>query len=128
MFVFTDSGRVYACGSNAEGQLGVEDEGEKSEVPIRVDLPQHTYLMLACGVDHCMALAQDGKVYVWGGGSEGQLGLGPDLSETSTPIKLPLNESVVCISCGYYHSALVTSKCGLQHIHFYVQHKYDIVG
>ena len=104
---------MYSFGANGESQLGVEDVGDKSDVPLRIkDLPETHYKMLSCGVDHCMALTQDGDVYSWGGGSEGQLGLGPDMMDTETPIKVPVNESVVYISCGYYHSAFIT---GVRH-------------
>ena len=53
-------------------------------------------------------LTEDGDVYVWGGGSEGQLGFGASETEVPKPTKLDLEEKVVCISCGYYHTSLVT--------------------
>ena len=49
----------------------------------------------------------DGDVYVWGGNGEGQLGIG-DEDQAHEPRKLQLNERAVCISCGYYHTAIVT--------------------
>ena len=49
-------------------------------------------------------------MYVWGGGSEGQLGLGASETEVPKPTQLDLDEKIVCISCGYYHTALVTGK------------------
>ena len=45
---------------------------------------------------------------MWGGGSEGQLGLGASETEVPKPTKLDLEEKIVCLSCGYYHTALVT--------------------
>lgn len=46
-------------------------------------------------------------MYVWGGGSEGQLGL-EDKTECPDPVQLDMDEPVTCISCGYYHTAIVT--------------------
>ena len=52
-------------------------------------------------------IPESGDVYVWGSGSEGQLGLG-DQTESPTATKLPLDEPAICIACGYYHTAVVT--------------------
>lgn len=54
--------------------------------------------------------SEDGEVYVWGGGSEGQLGLGDEM-ECPQPQLLDIEGKVTCLSCGYYHTALVTGKC-----------------
>ena len=52
-------------------------------------------------------LTESGDVYVWGGGSEGQLGL-EGKTESPEPEILPLDEPIICIASGYYHTALVT--------------------
>jgi len=51
---------------------------------------------------------EGGQVYVWGSGSEGQLGLSDTQLEAYTPVQLEMDETVVSLSCGYYHTALVT--------------------
>ena len=40
---------------------------------------------LSCGVEHSLVLGHNGDVYLWGGGSEGQLGMGPNVTELLTP-------------------------------------------
>jgi len=46
-----------------------------------------------------------------GSNKENQLGLGDDAEETvCVPTRLPFHETVTNISCGYYHSALVTAE------------------
>ena len=57
-----------------------------------------------------MLISEDGDVYMWGGGSEGQLGLGASETEVPKPTKLDLDEKIECLSCGYYHTALVTGQ------------------
>lgn len=46
---------------------------------------------------------------MWGGGSEGQLGLG-DIWDKSTPTLLSTDNKVISVACGYYHTAFVTGK------------------
>ena len=49
-------------------------------------------------------------MYIWGGGSEGQIGLGADEKEMPSPRRLPLDDKALSVACGYYHSAVVTGK------------------
>ncbi|XP_076467036.1 X-linked retinitis pigmentosa GTPase regulator-like isoform X2 [Babylonia areolata] len=108
--IATESGNIYTFGANGEGQLGVEGVAD-SNMPKHLDtLPVTPWKMLAAGCDHSMALTDDGRVFVWGGSSEGQLGLGEDESEVPVPKELDVGQPVTCIACGYYHSALVTEN------------------
>ena len=64
---------------------------------------------------HSIALTKSGSIYVWGSNKEGQLGLGDEAEEISyTPesyVQLNLeNDTIKDISCGYYHTAIVTSS------------------
>ncbi|XP_064594813.1 X-linked retinitis pigmentosa GTPase regulator-like [Liolophura sinensis] len=105
--VATESGLLYSFGANSEHQLGVDDVPGTND-PKRIDTLEPTkYKMLAAGADHSMALTAEGRVLVWGSGSEGQLGLGAE-TECPKPKWLLFDKRVVCIACGYYHSALVT--------------------
>lgn len=57
--------------------------------------------------------SEDGDVYTWGLNSEGQIGFGEDEEECSTPQLLKFDDEVISISCGYYHTAVVTRKIAL---------------
>jgi len=57
--------------------------------------------------------AESGEVYIWGSGSEGQLGLGTDNIKQIQPVILPMDDRVVQVVCGYYHTMLVTGLCKL---------------
>ena len=61
--------------------------------------------------------AEDGRVFVWGGSGEGQLGLGEE-AEVPEPKELDVGQRVTCIACGYYHSALVTGEWLKSWFHF----------
>jgi len=76
-------------------------------------LGTNVIVQIACGVEHSIALTNDGELYAWGSNKEGQLGLG---SHTLTEIK-PKRISALAavpiafIACGGYHT-IVISKSG----------------
>lgn len=114
------SRRMFAFGSNAEGQLGVGRTPDYTDKPIEiVPAIKEEVSQLSAGSAHSMALGKDsGKIYVWGSNTEGQLGLGTDGEETVfSPAILDLSvlSRVKQLSCGYYHSAFVTSE-GFLHV------------
>lgn len=55
-----------------------------------------------------LPFAEDGRLFVWGGNEDGKLGLGEDLQNASMPEQLQFDHPVVCVACGYYHTAVVT--------------------
>lgn len=54
-------------------------------------------------------ILEDGQLFVWGDNSEGQIGLASEAS-VSVPCEVNIGKPVSSVSCGYYHSALVTGK------------------
>jgi alpha-tubulin suppressor-like RCC1 family protein len=74
-------GNVYCWGAGTRGQNGKATTGIGSNIrnqPALVDFLGVTIgaVDLALGSQHSLAVAEDGKVYVWGDGSLGQLGDG----------------------------------------------------
>ncbi|TSY13811.1 X-linked retinitis pigmentosa GTPase regulator [Bagarius yarrelli] len=111
--VYTSCGNLYAAGGNNEGQLGLGDYVERTSFQLVEFFTKHGPVkMLAAGSNTSAAITQDGKLYVWGDNSEGQIGLGEE-EGTSTPRKLDIGKQVTWISCGYYHSAFVTEDGAL---------------
>ena len=67
---------VLSWGSNTAGQLGLGDYLTRV-MPAPVDaLAQTTVLALVCGSRTTLALDKEGRVFSWGKGEDGQLGLG----------------------------------------------------
>uniref|UniRef100_A0A8C4RGV0 X-linked retinitis pigmentosa GTPase regulator n=1 Tax=Erpetoichthys calabaricus TaxID=27687 RepID=A0A8C4RGV0_ERPCA len=107
--VCTEQCKIYACGGNNEGQLGLGDAEERDSFhQIKFFTGKLKIKQLAAGSNISAALTDDGKLYMWGDNSEGQIGLGNE-SGAYVPQKLDINKKVTWVSCGYYHSAFVTA-------------------
>lgn len=52
---------------------------------------------------------------MWGDNSEGQIGLGNE-ANACVPHQVDVGKPVFWISCGYYHSALITCKCKITYV------------
>uniref|UniRef100_A0A3B4GW56 X-linked retinitis pigmentosa GTPase regulator-like n=1 Tax=Pundamilia nyererei TaxID=303518 RepID=A0A3B4GW56_9CICH len=120
--ICTAQGKVYASGGNSEGQLGLGDCDERTSFK-RLDFfdSQGPIKMLAAGSNTSAALTASGKLFMWGDNTEGQIGLGKE-SQVSSPQEVSVGRPISWVSCGYYHSALVTANktscqvaCGENH-------------
>ncbi|KAM4819304.1 X-linked retinitis pigmentosa GTPase regulator [Thomomys bottae] len=106
--VSTEKGSVYATGGNSEGQLGLGDTEERNTFhQISFFTTQHQIKQLSAGSNTSAALTEDGKLFMWGDNSEGQLGL-KNISNVCVPHQVTIGKPIKWISCGYYHSAFIT--------------------
>ncbi|KAK1345740.1 hypothetical protein QTO34_008204 [Cnephaeus nilssonii] len=106
-------GTVHASGDNRRGQLGRRGapRGDRPE-PIKALETLHVGFV-SCGKEHSLAICHQGRVFAWGAGSEGQLGIEEFKEIIFTPKKIKtLNGiKIIQVSCGDYHS-LALSKDG----------------
>merc|ERR1712070_774446 len=72
----TDTGVVYAWGSNDKGQLGIEGFTATFSPTIVTGLVGKKVTRVSCGYDSTVALTEKGLVYTFGSNHVGQLGLG----------------------------------------------------
>uniref|UniRef100_A0A3Q3ML10 RCC1-like domain-containing protein n=1 Tax=Mastacembelus armatus TaxID=205130 RepID=A0A3Q3ML10_9TELE len=106
--VCTRQGSVYGVGNNQKGQLGLGHcNNNTSFHPLHPFSNRTPIKMLSAGSSTSAALTEDGRVFMWGDNSVGQIGLG-DEEFAAEPRELTVGEAVLWISCGYYHSAFVT--------------------
>ena len=144
----TYDGKIFSWGSSQGGQLGLSlQELEsypgfknnffiQSPIPIQISKDSDVNIIkISCGEAHSLALSNDGKVYSWGFGSNGQLGLGfcEDSFEPGEGLKNSmrykpekigsLDEEKICeIKCGKTFSMFVNNRgelfaCGVNDLY-----------
>jgi hypothetical protein len=106
-------GQLWAWGQNQFGQLGVGDKANRS-FPTRVRLlEQVSVKQLAAGQLHVLAVeesAQGGRLFAWGCGRNGRLGLGDVEHRVSPTVVESLRKRglrVKVAAAGYSHSLAV---------------------
>lgn len=112
--VVSSAGELLTFGMNDCGQLGL-DNAQHQHTPQLVDaLASQVVVKVACGLYHTVAVTASGEVYAFGKNDYGQLGLGHARNiKVPALVKIALGEAdekVVDVSCGYYHTVVVTEK------------------
>ena len=134
----TNDNKLFSWGSSQGGQLGLPENyllsqhGYKDSFflsnPCLVQVPRgdkkyEEFIKIGCGEAHSVALTNSGKVYSWGFGSNGQLGLGfcEDSFEPGTGlfqsrkftpelITYLEDEKIVDIKCGKTFTMFINNK------------------
>uniref|UniRef100_A0A9J7XDD6 X-linked retinitis pigmentosa GTPase regulator n=1 Tax=Cyprinus carpio carpio TaxID=630221 RepID=A0A9J7XDD6_CYPCA len=108
--VSTSQGEIFAAGGNSDGQLGLGHCNDSiSFQRLHPFCDYAPIILLSAGGHTSAALTEDGRLFLWGDNSVGQLGLGND-SHALLPKELKLGQTIQWVSCGYRHSALVTDN------------------
>eukprot|EP01018_Ginkgo_biloba_P023442 Gb_13972 [translate_table: standard] len=112
--ILTRQGQVYTCGSNSHGQLG---HGDTLERPIPRKVERFNSLgpvfQIAAGVNHTMAVTEDGTLYSFGYGSNFCLGHGDprdELQPRAVQAFKRKNIHVIRVSAGDEHSVALDSS------------------
>jgi alpha-tubulin suppressor-like RCC1 family protein len=107
-----NDGKVFGWGSSNHGQLGLGTY-ESSFVPRHIlSLEGIKIVRVACGWSHSLCLSDDGRVFVFGEGEDGKLGLG-NLLDFVVPFTInsfiSQKITIETIAAGHFHSAAVDS-------------------
>lgn len=104
-------GKTYAWGLGDYGVLGTGDSNDQVD-PVEVQVPDGVkFTQVSAGVEHSIALGDDGIVYAWGRNKSGQLG-DDTLVNKSVPVAvhLPQGLEIVKISAGWDYSVVLTAN------------------
>lgn len=86
-YAISDTGTLYAWGSNTNGQLGLGDLEERL-LPTEVELQgDETVVSVSAGTSHTLVLTADGQVWAFGSNIDGQLGSPDGLEEDGSPAR-----------------------------------------
>ncbi len=106
----TSTGKVYAWGSNAAGELGNGTTKTRLK-PVPVTLPKGvTVKAISAGFENGLALTSTGRVLAWGAGAAGQLGDG-STKRRLVPgyVRLPAHTTAMSIAAGSLMDFAATS-------------------
>mmetsp|Transcript_47486 Transcript_47486/g.148563 ORF Transcript_47486/g.148563 Transcript_47486/m.148563 type:complete len:556 (+) Transcript_47486:189-1856(+) len=106
---------LYAWGENVHGQLGTGDT-RSSRQPRKVSTTceDDTFISLASGRSHTLAVTSKGVTFAWGLGKSGRLGLGVPISHHQPCLLGHLRGvRIVEVACGSSHSLAVDENGGL---------------
>ena len=115
----TSEGRVFTWGYNGHGQLGdgtTISRDTPAEITSNFNLNTgETIIEITAGQYHTAAITSEGRIFTWGSNGYGQLGDGTIINrETPTEITSNFNlnesETVIEITAGNYHTAIITSE------------------
>ena len=118
------AGQIYAFGSNKWGQCGTPKDNENPHFsqnvydPVLVNGINEKVISVDAGLQHCVALTELGRVFSWGKGQRGQLGVDVDSLEklhSVAPILINSLKDIVGISTGFNHSVAI-DKNGLIYV------------
>jgi alpha-tubulin suppressor-like RCC1 family protein len=106
----TSTGKVYAWGSNAAGELGNGTTKTRLK-PVPVTLPKGvTVKAISAGFENGLALTSTGRVLAWGAGAAGQLGDGSTKRRLVPDyVRLPAHTTATSIAAGSLMDFAATS-------------------
>lgn len=131
-----NNGRVYSCGNNEHGELGLggRDVSRKRPRKFYKIMKNYNYQFLtknflldliealgnyqitqiACGLQHSVAVSEFGSIYVWGSNNFFQCGIDneADCDYFCSPklVKTLATAHVVQVACGQFHTLALTNS------------------
>jgi alpha-tubulin suppressor-like RCC1 family protein len=112
VLVVTKDDKCYAFGQNTDGVLGLGHDRQVIEPKIVNELCNKQIVKFTNGFSHVLALKSDGKIFGWGLNDLGQLGNGYMNAICNKPKvnEFLMDEFIVDMSCGAYHSIVLTQN------------------
>lgn len=106
----SDEGKVYACGFNERGQLGLGDFKNRRNPTLVKHMEDYNVVAVATGRMHSLILTDEGDVYSCGDNRCGQCGIGNKKDSVSKPTRIDYSGSPIKkIACGDDFSLILNS-------------------
>ena len=104
-------GNVWGWGAEWYGHLGNGSTGNVL-TPVKATMPAGvSFTQLSVGNNHSLALGTDGKVWAWGQGMYGQLGI-DSTEDALTPVEVPMPAGMLpaYVYAGHLHSLAIDTQ------------------
>jgi alpha-tubulin suppressor-like RCC1 family protein len=99
--IVRSDGSLWTWGANDKGQLG-DGSRQGSAFPLLIEptpTQEHYWVASAAGIEHSLALREDGTVWAWGSNENGRLGI-PGVAFSPSAKKVLLPQPAIFIACG----------------------------
>ncbi|XP_042301777.1 secretion-regulating guanine nucleotide exchange factor isoform X2 [Sceloporus undulatus] len=109
--ILTDTGKLFLCGQNKDGQLGLGHTEDVTHFTLCTFLCDCPVMQVACGWDFTIVLAGGGQVFSCGSNSFGQLGHSLTSGGGTVPERIEsLQDRVITVAAGLRHALAVTEN------------------
>ena len=108
------TGAIFVCGSGSKGELGLGDNITSCELTRMEPFSAETTIVaVSSGMAHSIALTENGELWGWGAGRQGQLGH-PVGKTVGVPRRVQMGYAVAAARCGREFTFAV-SATGARH-------------
>jgi alpha-tubulin suppressor-like RCC1 family protein len=118
-FALSNSGLLYGFGENKTGQLGLGDMRDRESFTLLESLKEYgeKATEISCGHQHSICKTASGKVFTWGAGDHGQLGIGVR-NAANKPVLVKTGEANIktkSVQAGYLSSYILLENRKIYH-------------
>ncbi|XP_056409956.1 secretion-regulating guanine nucleotide exchange factor isoform X3 [Hyla sarda] len=106
----TDSGKLYVCGQNKSGQLGLGHYDDLPMLTLCTAILHIRVTKVSCGWDFSIILTDNGQLLSCGSNAYGQLGNSQQRASSDPKLIQNVTEKIVDIAAGLRHSLAVTEN------------------
>lgn len=100
-------GTLWLWGKNAYGQIGNDTTSTSQLSPVQTISGGTDWMDLSLGEAHAAGIKNDGRLWIWGGNFEGELGT-DDTNNYSSPVQtIALGNNWKQVSCGNFATAAI---------------------